>query len=463
MQLHPEPVYGRRDRCEDEHRNPHGAAPDFYFPKARNPRIRYIFARNAPRCRHPRDPSKTMHPKTMRCILFVSILCTFTVMLLCLRYFASRSPAFLKRDALERVHAQLEIGRSPSDTSASAAADPGLRTEGKKGVEDQALVLDAANHSRQKVVNIMLWKRDHMDRFWGPGQTNRVLSRGNMCSPSCRYFSSDDVHRFKDKPLDAVVIYAGHASRGGSLWQQWLSLGDGKPKTGLSVVWHTEGDDDESKARTDAKQHLRISYSFGADIEFSQACGGLLTLQNEIIHHPEEWKTIPSKSKGVAAAISNCSPRFRQSFVSKFMEHVKVDQYGGCFHNTKRKQKRGNWHEEKQELFHDYRFALALENKIGPGYVTEKIWDALQARAIPLYWGTDDIYKFLPADKFLMVKEGDSVESVAKRTRDIEQDADLYASFHRWDIAELNRTIDRFKCNVHPLCQLCALVQDRTR
>jgi hypothetical protein len=102
----------------------------------------------------------------------------------------------------------------------------------------------------------------------------------------------------------------------------------------------------------------------------------------------------------------------------------------GGFHNTERKQKRGNWHEEKLQIFHDYRFVLALENKIGPGYVTEKIWDALLARAIPLYWGTDDIYKFLPADKFLMVKEGDSVESVAKRTRDIEQDADLYASFH---------------------------------
>ena len=349
------------------------------------------------------------------------------------------------------AHDQVESGVSERrNESAFKARVFGSETSGER----------VAN---KKLVNIMLWKRDHMDRFWGAGQTNRVLSRGNMCSPSCRYSSSDDVHKFKDKPLDAVLIYAGHANRGGSLWQQWLSLGDGKPKTGLSVVWHTEGDDDESKARTDAKQHLRISYSFGPDIEFSQACGGLLTLQNEIIHHPEEWKTIPSKSKGVAAAISNCAPRFRQSFVGKFMEHVKVDQYGGCFHNTERKQKRGNWHEEKLQIFHDYRFVLALENKIGPGYVTEKIWDALLARAIPLYWGTDDIYKFLPADKFLMVKEGDSVESVAKRTRDIEQDADLYASFHHWDIVELNRTIDRFQCNVHPLCQLCALVQDRTR
>ena len=180
-----------------------------------------------------------MHPKTMRCVFFVSNLCTFTVMWLFLRYSSSRSPAFLKRDALERVYAQFETG-------------------GKKGVEDPALALDAANHSRQpesmdfflgtsrdahdqvesgvserrnesafkarvfgsetsgervankKLVNIMLWKRDHMDRFWGAGQTNRVLSRGNMCSPSCRYSSSDDVHKFKDKPLDAVLIYAGH-------------------------------------------------------------------------------------------------------------------------------------------------------------------------------------------------------------------------------------------------------------
>jgi hypothetical protein len=51
-------------------------------------------------------------------------------MWLFLRYSSSRSPAFLKRDALERVYAQFETG-------------------GKKGVEDPALALDAANHSRQ--------------------------------------------------------------------------------------------------------------------------------------------------------------------------------------------------------------------------------------------------------------------------------------------------------------------------
>ena len=91
-----------------------------------------------------------------------------------------------------------------------------------------------------------------MDAFWGAGHTNRMLSLANACSPSCRYFSSDDVDQFKDKPLDAVLIYAGHKDKGVQLWQQWMNLGNQKPKTELSAIWHTEADDDEVKARNDA-------------------------------------------------------------------------------------------------------------------------------------------------------------------------------------------------------------------
>jgi hypothetical protein len=265
-------------------------------------------------------------PKTMRpltCVLILSNLFTLLSMWLLLRYCTSRSPIFPKRDALERVHAQLKIGRS----NATAAADlegtdifpanpvesTALRTRGKKGVQDSAMALDGGNHSRQdaamdillgksrrdqvdgkvvserrnesaafkffgtassrervvnqRPVNIMMWKRHFMDAFWGAGHTNRMLSLANACSPSCRYFSSDDVDQFKDKPLDAVLIYAGHKDKGVQLWQQWMNLGNQKPKTELSAIWHTEADDDEVKARNDAKQHLRISYSFDPDIQ----------------------------------------------------------------------------------------------------------------------------------------------------------------------------------------------------
>jgi alpha(1,3/1,4) fucosyltransferase len=49
----------------------------------------------------------------------------------------------------------------------------------------------------------------------------------------------------------------------------------------------------------------------------------------------------------------------------------------------------------KRRYMEQFRFSLALENSTHPGYVTEKIADALIARTIPIYWGDPRI-----ADEF---------------------------------------------------------------
>ena len=41
----------------------------------------------------------------------------------------------------------------------------------------------------------------------------------------------------------------------------------------------------------------------------------------------------------------------------------------------------------KLEFLRPYKFNLAFENASVPGYTTEKIVDAMQARAMPIYWG----------------------------------------------------------------------------
>jgi len=44
---------------------------------------------------------------------------------------------------------------------------------------------------------------------------------------------------------------------------------------------------------------------------------------------------------------------------------------------------------DKFEILANYRFALCFENDLYPGYVTEKVFDAWAAGAIPLWWGID--------------------------------------------------------------------------
>lgn len=66
---------------------------------------------------------------------------------------------------------------------------------------------------------------------------------------------------------------------------------------------------------------------------------------------------------------------------------------------------KGEWHEAKLPIMDEYGFALALENTLLENYVTEKIWDAVQCNALPLYYGNDWIYSEFPQDSFVDVRK----------------------------------------------------------
>ena len=56
---------------------------------------------------------------------------------------------------------------------------------------------------------------------------------------------------------------------------------------------------------------------------------------------------------------------------------------------------------QKHSTLGNFKFALVMENFVYPGYVTEKIIDALAAGSIPLYLGAPDIEDFVPLDAFI--------------------------------------------------------------
>ena len=62
-------------------------------------------------------------------------------------------------------------------------------------------------------------------------------------------------------------------------------------------------------------------------------------------------------------------------------------------------------YKDKQVLLSKYRFTLAIENFSFPGYVTEKIFDALAAGSIPVYLGAPDIEEFVPPEVFVDVRK----------------------------------------------------------
>jgi hypothetical protein len=66
-----------------------------------------------------------------------------------------------------------------------------------------------------------------------------------------------------------------------------------------------------------------------------------------------------------------------QAIASKYEVHA----FGHVFNN--------HYLGDKFELLKNYKFNIAFENTIYPGYVTEKLLEAKVAGCIPIYWGTD--------------------------------------------------------------------------
>jgi hypothetical protein len=51
----------------------------------------------------------------------------------------------------------------------------------------------------------------------------------------------------------------------------------------------------------------------------------------------------------------------------------------------------------KWEVLPGYRYALCYENVVGfPGYISEKIFDAIRCKTVPIYWGDLAIEKYIP-------------------------------------------------------------------
>lgn len=106
---------------------------------------------------------------------------------------------------------------------------------------------------------------------------------------------------------------------------------------------------------------------------------------------PKEW-LIPATNpyyKNVNDRRKFCATIFSNPIMSRFeaihnlSKIARVDNYG----------KYGNYLEpgstQKYDLLSQYKFNLCFENSISEGYVTEKLFQALVAGTMPIYWGDD--------------------------------------------------------------------------
>lgn len=117
----------------------------------------------------------------------------------------------------------------------------------------------------------------------------------------------------------------------------------------------------------------------------------------------------------VCAFISNPHPQ-RLRAIRQLQEYGRVDVYGPWS---------GRHAPDKAELASRYKFVLAFENDLYPGYVTEKPFEAWASGSVPLWWGMDPAGFLNPA---AMINAADymGVAAFASQVATVAQDRDAW-------------------------------------
>ena len=83
----------------------------------------------------------------------------------------------------------------------------------------------------------------------------------------------------------------------------------------------------------------------------------------------------------------------RKKFVQKLMEYKKVDCPGRVLNNMQDAitPRDGDWKKGKLDFIQNYKFTIAFENTMYPGYTTEKLTQPLMVHSMPIYWGNPKV------------------------------------------------------------------------
>lgn len=92
--------------------------------------------------------------------------------------------------------------------------------------------------------------------------------------------------------------------------------------------------------------------------------------------------------------------------------NIEFDLYGFGWNKSDRKSYRGKV-DDKLHTMAKYKFSICFENmKSKSGYITEKIFDAFFSGCVPVYYGAEDISRFVPENTFIDYRKFDSLDEL---------------------------------------------------
>ena len=81
---------------------------------------------------------------------------------------------------------------------------------------------------------------------------------------------------------------------------------------------------------------------------------------------------------------------------------------------------------DKMTFLREYKFNIAFENSVSPGYTTEKIIDVYAAQTLPIYYGNPTVETDFCLDSMVRVKDEADIECAIEEIIRLDNDDDAY-------------------------------------
>lgn len=135
----------------------------------------------------------------------------------------------------------------------------------------------------------------------------------------------------------------------------------------------------------------------------------------------------------------------RNKFFKLLSKYKKIDSPGQCMNNAPPlgeskcpldSRNKIDWDAEKIKFLKDYKFTIAFENSVSPGYSTEKVTQPMVAGSIPIYFGDPNIGKRFNTKSFLTLKSKKTkdMKKLIEKIIEIDNDEEKYKKifFEKW-------------------------------
>lgn len=141
-----------------------------------------------------------------------------------------------------------------------------------------------------------------------------------------------------------------------------------------------------------------------------------------------DWERVADSKTGFCAFVSSWSIGFRDAIVERLSRVGRVDSAGSV------KNTLGGWRVSsepnrlagKVSFLGRYKFTLAVENTIWPGYQTEKLVDPMHADSIPIYVGDPQASATFDPASYIDLARFGSLSEMLDCVREIDRDRARY-------------------------------------